>query len=198
MDIIVRFFIRGLLAFLPAFLTLWAIYHIVMWLNHVSATLLQRVLPELAGIPGLGIVLGFGAILLLGILVSSRLTRWIYQLAESPFRRVPIIRELYVALKQLTDFLSPKRGDDDGQVVSVKHPDLPLTMIGLLMREDVDDLGLATADDDDLVGVYLPMSYQIGGYTLFVPRRYVRHLDMSVEVALRETLTGWMRRDDTG
>ena len=62
------------------------------------------------------------------------------------------------------------------------------------MRSDLDDLDAAIAGEDR-VAVYLPMSYQIGGYTLFVPRGWITPLDMSVESALRNTLTGWVRTD---
>ena len=64
-------------------------------------------------------------------------------------------------------------------------------MIGLLMREDVSDLKLA-GDNVERVAVYFPMSYQIGGFTVFVPRSWIRELDIPVETALRETLTAWM------
>ena len=64
------------------------------------------------------------------------------------------------------------------------------------MRDKLDGLDPAI-EAEDRVAVYLPMSYQIGGYTLFVPRSWVTPLDMSVESAVRNTLTGWIDGDDT-
>ncbi|MGR9092004.1 MAG: DUF502 domain-containing protein, partial [Gammaproteobacteria bacterium] len=66
-----------------------------------------------------------------------------------------------------------------------------VVMIGLLMRDDVTDIGFGD-DAGDRVAVYLPMSYQIGGFAIFVPRAWVSRIDMPVETALRETLTGWI------
>jgi uncharacterized membrane protein len=77
--------------------------------------------------------------------------------------------------------------------VSVDHPEFDAAMIGILMRDSVSELGFGF-HDDDRVAVYLPMSYQIGGFTVFVPRAWVRSINMPVEKALRETLTGWMAR----
>ena len=48
------------------------------------------------------------------------------------------------------------------------------------------------AQDAANIAVYLPMGYMIGGYTVFVPREWVQVLDMSVEEAMRSSLTAWM------
>jgi uncharacterized membrane protein len=145
-------------------------------------------------VPGLGIVLGAIAIFALGVLVSSRLTRWIYRWIESPLRHLPVVRDLYSALKQLTVLLAPQNQENMGKVVSVKHPDLAMNMVGLMMRNDVDDLDDAIASQG-MVAVYLPMSYQIGGYTVFVPGEWVTAVDMPVETAMKNALTGWMGED---
>ena len=50
----------------------------------------------------------------------------------------------------------------------------------------------AKSEGDQLIGVYLPLSYQIGGYTIYLPRDRVKPVDMTVEEAMRLTLTGGM------
>lgn len=190
-----KIFFKGLLAFLPVFVTLYAVYAFGAWLNAVTTAALRWLAPELPDLPGLGIVVGIGVIYLFGVLVSSRLTQWVYGLIEAPLRLLPVVKDLYSALKQLTTLFGPTAAGAAGQVVAVRHPAYPVDLVGLLMRSDLDDLDAAIAGDDR-VAVYLPMSYQIGGYTLFVPRGWIRPLDMSVESALRNTLTGWVRTDD--
>ena len=59
--------------------------------------------------------------------------------------------------------------------------------IGFLTNEDVRLPGL-----EGRVAVYMPMSYQIGGYTAFVPKSWVREVDLGVEEAMRSALTAWM------
>ena len=147
--------------------------------------------PGAAGIPGLGIVIGVGAVFLLGVLVSSRLTRWIYGVIELPLKHLPVVRDLYSALKQLTTLLAPAKGEEIGQVVRIDLPDWPLASVGILTRDDAAVVGAP----DDHVAVYLPMSYQIGGYTIFVPRAWLTPLDLSVEAAMRGVLTGWIPED---
>jgi len=65
-------------------------------------------------------------------------------------------------------------------------------LVGFLTREDASGLPDGLASADDVVGVYLPMSYQIGGFTVFVPKAAVHPLAMSVEDAMRFTLTAAM------
>ena len=187
-------FLKGLLAFLPVFLTVYCAYAFGNWLNDVSNRAVQWLAPGLPDVPGLGIVLGAIAIFALGVLVSSRLTSWIYKWVESPLRHLPVVKDLYSALKQLTVLLAPQDQEHMGKVVSVKHPDLEMNMVGLMMRNDVEDLDDAIASQG-MVAVYLPMSYQIGGYTVFVPREWVTVVDMPVETAMKNALTGWMGDD---
>ncbi|MFT5446949.1 MAG: putative membrane protein [Gammaproteobacteria bacterium] len=184
-------FLKGLLAFLPVFLTVYCAYAFGNWLNDVSNRAVQWLAPGLPDVPGLGIMLGAIAIFALGVLVSSRLTRWIYKWVESPLRHLPVVKDLYSALKQLTVLLAPQEQENMGKVVSVKHPNLEMNMVGLMMRNDVDDLDDAIASPG-MVAVYLPMSYQLGGYTVFVPREWISVVDMPVETAMKNALTGWM------
>ena len=194
MNTLIKTFFKGLLAFLPIFLTIYAVYAFGQWINRISNSWLQWLAPGLPDVPGLGIVIGFIAIFALGVLVSSRLTRWIYSAVESPLRHLPVVRDVYTALKQLMALLAPDEKDGTGQVVSVRHPDHPVSLVGVMMRNDVDGLDDAIAAEGSVV-VYLPLSYQIGGYTLFVPRAWVTPVDMSVEAAMRNALTGWMKAE---
>jgi uncharacterized membrane protein len=194
MNSLVRTFLQGLLAFLPVFLTIYGVYALGDWLDDRTSALLKAVIPGLPDTPGLGIVIGILAIFVLGLLVSSGVTRWIYQMIETVLEHLPIIKDLYSALKQLTNLIAPADGDETGQVVSVSHPDLPVSLVGLMTRADVAGLAHGVAPEGR-VAVYFPMSYQIGGYTMFVPREWVTPVDMEVEVAMRNALTGWVKSD---
>ena len=87
-----------------------------------------------------------------------------------------------------------------GKVVLVQLPGQSFQLVGFVTREQFDDLPL-TPKADDAVAVYMPMSYQIGGYTLFLPRDCLTPLDMPFEQAMRMVVTGWVtkrRSEDTG
>ena len=76
-------------------------------------------------------------------------------------------------------------------MVQLKKPDSELSIIGLVTRQNLSDLPLDSQTRQH-IAVYLPMGYMIGGYTVFVPREWVQVLDMSVEEAMRSSLTAWM------
>ncbi|MGB1883378.1 MAG: DUF502 domain-containing protein [Gammaproteobacteria bacterium] len=184
-------FVKGLLAFLPVFLTIYAIYYLGGWLNRISNVAAQWLVPGAPEFPGLGIAIVVAAIFVLGVLVSTRVTRWAYELVETPLTHLPVVKDLYSAFKQLTILITPSDERVVGQVVAVTHPEQPVSVVGILMRGDTEDLDDNIAASD-AVAVYFPMSYQVGGYTLFIPRSWIRPVDLSVESAMRQALTGWI------
>ena len=86
-----------------------------------------------------------------------------------------------------------------GKVVLVQLPGQSFQVIGFVTREQFDDLPFSPTAEDP-VAVYMPMSYQIGGYTLFLPRSSLTPLDMPFEQAMRLVLTGAVtkQREDSG
>ena len=81
------------------------------------------------------------------------------------------------------------------QVVAVRVQDMRL--IGFVTTEDVRGLP-PSPEGEKLVAVYLPMSYGIGGYTVYLPKALVEPLDMSLEDAMRLTLIGGVSAKETG
>ena len=63
-----------------------------------------------------------------------------------------------------------------------------MNLLGFVTRSSFDDAP-AIPGGDDRVAVYLPMSYQIGGFTVMVPRSSIADVDMSVEECLRFAMT---------
>ena len=120
-------------------------------------------------------------------------------LVELPFTNLPVVKNIYASLKDFADYFSPQRGQDAQQtVVTLKMPGQALEVVGLITRQRVDDLPAGFLRGDR-VAVYLPMGYNIGGYTVFVPRDWVQPIDMPVEEAMRSSLFAWMggTRDTT-
>ena len=80
--------------------------------------------------------------------------------------------------------------------VSVRLPGQEFEQIGFVTREDFSSLPLEPTVDEP-VAVYLPMSYQIGGYTLFLPRSCLTPVDLSFEDGMKLVVTGAVTRDST-
>lgn len=180
-------FLRGLVVILPITLTI----ALVVWLGTAAEDFLggfiRTLLPGWQYWPGLGILLGMLIVFGAGILVHEPITRWLLGRADALLQRVPLVKSIYLAIRDIAGYMSQDSQTGFKQVVAVRVQDMRL--IGFVTTEDVKALTAASADEK-LVGVYLPMSYGIGGYTVYLPKALVEPLDMSLEDAMRLTLIG--------
>lgn len=191
-----QYFLRGLMALLPLGLTVYLLYALVVW----SEALAMRLIRPFVGdfyLPGLGLLLGTGAVVFTGFLLSTRLTARLLSWVELPFTNIPVVKSIYSSLKSFADYFSPQHQDGDAQqVVILRLPGQELEVVGLITRNHLRGLPPGFLPGDR-VAVYLPMGYMIGGYTLFVPRDWLTPIDMSVEEAMRSSLIAWMAHRNT-
>lgn len=181
-------FLKGLAAVLPVTLTLYLVY----WLGVTAEDFLGRglklLLPQGVYRPGMGLVVGFLAVLIVGTMINAYVVRRAIRLGETLLARIPLVKTIFGALKDLTRFL-PASGErrDLQRVVLWRFG--AARLIGFVTSESIHE-GLRKECGDDVVPVYFPMSYQIGGYTLYLPRGELQHSDLTVEEALRLVLIG--------
>lgn len=191
MQTIIRLFLKGLATIVPIALTL----AILVWLGGIAeqgmGAVIAWLLPDSLYLPGMGLILGLALVVGVGLLSQIWLFRRIIDLGEAILDRLPLVKTVYRAIKDFVDYFSQGDGAALQKVVKVRHPDLPVTMIGFVTREDFSRLPFGEQGE---VAVYLPMSYMIGGYTLILPRDWVEPLDMSFEDAMRLVITAGVSR----
>ena len=180
-------FLRGMIVVLPVTLTA----ALLAWFGSASedylGAIIRYLLPDLAYWRGLGIVLGIALIFAAGILVNARIARLLLGYADSLLARVPVVKSIYLSIRDVAIFMSGESQKGFSKVVAVRIQEMRL--IGFVTTEE--PLGLpGKAAADKLIGVYLPMSYGIGGYTVYLPKALVEPLDMSREDAMRVTMSG--------
>ncbi len=186
-----RTFLRGLITFLPAALTLYALYLLVAWTESLARALISPFVGDFY-LPGLGIVIVAALIFGLGVLVSRPEVARVLSVAELPFTNLPVVKSIYSSLKNFADYFAPHDKDHpQQQVVLLRAPGGEMSIVGLVTRQNFSGLPGALGELDQ-VAVYLPMGYMIGGYTVFVPRNWVTPVEMSVEEAMRSSLIAWM------
>ena len=145
---------------------------------------------------GMGLAVGIAAIFVVGVLMRAYIVRRLFALTEKIFLNVPLIKTIYAALR---DFFGLFAGQDDQvslQVVTVKIPGSDMRLMGFVTRDHFSDLPDGVAGEGE-VAVYLPMSYQIGGYTVFMPRSQIKPVAMSREQAMRFVLTAGLKAKPT-
>ena len=184
-------FLKGLFALLPLFISIY----ITLWIFGKAEAITSRVLltfwPEFLYVPGMGAVVGVIFIYFFGVMIEHPLTQKVFSLVEGPFRILPVVRTVYSAIKDFTQYFTPSDKKKEQQVVIVRMPDSPIEMVGLMTRENLNGMPDGFTKEDR-VAVYFPMSYQLGGFTVFIPRDWVKPSNMSVEVAIRSALTAWL------
>ncbi len=186
-----QYFFRGLITALPLGLTVYFLYIFLRWTETLAMQLIRPFIGEFY-VPGMGLLLGITGIFLLGVLMSQRGVGRLLTLVELPFTNLPVVKSIYSSLKDFADYFSPKNNQTAKQtVVALRLPGLDLEVVGLITRQNVDDLPGGFLQGDR-VAVYLPMGYMIGGYTVFVPRDWVQPIDVSVEEAMRASMFAWM------
>jgi uncharacterized membrane protein len=184
-------FLRGLVTLLPIAITVYVLVWLVTRTEALLARMFRFVLPDWLYHPGLGVLAGVLLVLAVGLVMELYVARRLWAKIEQLVQRIPAVKTLYGAVKDFGSFISESsRQRTMGQVVRVKVAE-HAHVIGFVTREKFDDLPPGFGDPD-LIAVYLPMSYQIGGYTVFLPRRLVEPVDMNVEDALRFAVTAGM------
>lgn len=187
---IARTFLTGLVTILPIVVTIY----LLIWLGDLAESFLGRmirlVLPDSLYVPGMGLIVGLALTLLIGILMHAWIVRRTFEWSERLLYRIPVIRTVYGATRDFLQFLVHSRDPGFHEVVMVDIGNSGMQVIGFITRPDTSGLPEGAARDDDAVLVYLPLSYQIGGYTALIPRSALRPIDMSMRAAMAFVLTG--------
>jgi len=181
-----KIFVQGLIITAPAILTLYVCISAVLWLDaSMQAGLLKIGLPK---IPGLGVVIALAAIYMVGLLARTWLFQQLIHLAESLLGRIPLIKSLYSAVKDMLQFFGGGDVESRGVPARVDMENGRFHLLGLVTQKNPEKF--MGEREKGRVAVYLPMSYQIGGFTVFVNPDQIEEIhEMTVEDVLKLTLT---------
>ena len=177
--------LKGLVAILPIGLTIYFVYWLALTAERLFSRLLRLVLPEGVYWPGLGLIAGLLLLYTVGLAVNAYVVRRALRLSDALFARIPVVKTVYVAIRDFLRFFpSSGQGGDLKRVVLVPFGPGKVTV------QTADGQGVGANLRDDVVGVYLPMSYMIGGYTVFLPRDLLEPTTLSIEAGMRLALMG--------
>lgn len=181
-------FLKGLVAVLPVGMTIYLVYWLAKTAESILGGPLRVILPSGQYWPGLGLVFAFVFILIVGVLVDAYVVRRLFRIGESWLQRIPIVKTIFGAFKDFTRFLpAGGRGRDLKRVVTWRF--CGARLIGFVTEEQINER-LLGGQSEDIVAVYFPMSYQIGGYTLYLHKSELQETDLTVEEAMRLVLIG--------
>lgn len=159
---LLRYFLEGLFYTVPVFVTIYVVYALFMKIDRLFRF----------DVPGIGVLLTFVLITFVGFLGTNYLSKKAMQVIDHVFTKVPFIKMIYTAIKDLTGaFVSNKKRFDKPVAVRLA-PDSSLRMLGFMTSEDLQSFGLK-----EHVAVYAPQAYNFAGHLLVVERSQVTPLD---------------------
>lgn len=192
-----RYFLSGLLVFLPVAITLWFLGWVIELLDSVLDILPTRLHPNSYlpfPIPRLGAVVTLFLILFLGVLTRGVATRRFLAAWEKVLIQIPIFRGVYTAVQKLVQtFLGQSQANR--QVVMIEYPRKGVYAVGFAMGRAWHEL--EKKNEAPLVNVFIPTTPNpTSGFYLLVPSNEVAPLDISMEEALKLITSGGLITPD--
>jgi uncharacterized membrane protein len=186
-------FLTGLLTVIPAVATIYLMVWLFGAIDRMFGKPLRWLQPDETYLAGTGIVVAIAVVFGVGLLMHGVLFRRLFRKAEAALLAIPLVRSIYSAVK---DMIGLFRNDGPAvQVVTVTFPGTGWKLLGFVTRSEFADLPQGIGSTSE-IAVYLPMSYQVGGYTVILPRDAVREVDMSREDAMKFILTAGLKTAD--
>jgi len=177
-------FLAGLLALLPLFITWKILSFAFLTVDSILGDRLNQALSAAVGrdvhVPGLGLITTGLLVILVGYLTRKVFFKQILVLMEELIERIPFVRQLYNASRQLVVPFTDRAKLPFSQVVLVEYPMPGRFTIGLLAKEHIVPDG-----SDDRVVVFFPSNHLHLGYPVVLHRDDVTPVDMSVEEAIK-------------
>ena len=180
--------LRGLLLLVPIVVSIQFLVWLARTVELQLKPVFELVLPPGMYFPGLAVLLFLVGAFVLGLLTRHVLMRKTVAILEAILAKTPVIGSIYPLVRQLTDMLADRGVDEGSKVVLVTLPGDAGQAIGLVMLQGGRDTPEWLPANCDLV--YLPMSYQMGGYSLVLPRERLLPLNMKTGEALQMVLMG--------
>jgi len=197
-------FFTGILVVTPAIVSLVAVYYLFDFVTAMMPTLATWLLPTNLGdwllahplVPRvIGLLLVLVVITVVGLLTRHFAGQLLLNRFELVMLRLPLIRPIYATVRQIANTISISKEELFRSVVLLEYPRRGIWVIGFLTAEAPPELsGYA---GDDLAAVFLPTTPNpTSGFLLYLPRKELRPLKLSVAQAMRLIISGGVVRPD--
>jgi uncharacterized membrane protein len=184
-----RIFITGLLTVLPIVITVYFTLWVLGVLEKFFGKQVLMLIPDEWYRTGMGLAMAVVVVFLVGLLMSDLVFRRLVRWAEWLLLEIPLVRSVYAAMRDLLGLFAQHK-EPALQVVAVELGGA--RFLGFVTRTEFADLPAGIGKEGE-VAVYLPMSYQIGGYTVMVAKSAITPVQMSREDAMKWILTAGLK-----
>ncbi len=185
-----RYFITGLLIWIPLVITVWVLNLLIGTLDQ-SLLLVPESLRPLAllglNIPGIGAILTLLVILLTGVLAANIIGQRLVMFWEALLARIPVVTSIYYSVKQVSDTLFSGKGDAFRKVLLVRYPHPEAWSLAFQTNVPSE---VGKRFDEEYVAVFIPTTPSpVNGFYFYVKKSETIELDMSVDDALKSIVS---------
>jgi len=182
------YFLAGVLVTAPIGITIYLGVVFIAFIDRSVIPLIpEAYLPY--RIPGLGLIILAVALTLIGWLTAGLFGRWIVRTGERILNRMPIVRSVYGAIKQILETVLAQKSRAFREAVLVEFPRRGAWTVGFVTARVQGEVA-RLLPQDEFISVYVPTTPNVtGGYMQLVPRRDVIPLEMSVEDAWKVVIS---------
>jgi uncharacterized membrane protein len=194
------YFMAGVLVTAPITITAWLTITIINFVdNRVERLIPQHYNPETylpVSLPGLGLIAVVLFLVMVGMFATNFLGLFFVRIGEGILDRLPVVRSLYGATKQIFETVFANQSEAFREVVMVEYPRKGMWVIGFLTGRSKGEVQDKT--DGDTVNIFVPTTPNpTSGFLLFVPAKDVTKLNMSVEEGIKLVVSAGIVTPDT-
>src|SRR5210317_123932 len=170
-----QYFLQGLLFLVPLVVTIYVVYWVFARIDSILN------LP----VPGLGFIVTIVIVTLVGFAASNFLTKNIVGLVDQIFARLPLVKMIYTAIKDLVNAFVGDKKSFNRPVQVVIDRESNIRVLGFATRDSLDSIGI-----EDSIAVYLPQSYNFAGNLIIVDREQVSPMEADPGEVMKLIVSG--------
>lgn len=187
------YFLAGVLITAPISITIYVAWGFISWVDgQVIPLLPARYNPESYlpfSVPGIGLLILLVGLTVIGALTAGIVGRLFLNASERLLNRMPVVRSLYSATKQIFQTVLAQKSTAFREVVMIEYPRRGIWAIGFITGTTEGEVQELT--EDEVVNVFLPTTPNpTSGFLLFVPRSEIISLHMSIEEGIKMVVSG--------
>lgn len=188
MSLIRRYFLSGLLVWLPIWVTILVIKFLVDILSNTLLLLPHQYQPDtLIGfhVPGIGVIITLLVIFFTGLIVANFIGRRLVMIGDAVIAHIPLVRTIYASVKQVLQTLFTPGGQSFRKVLLVEYPRAGMWSLAFQTGDGAPEVE-QSLQGEAMVSLFIPTTPNpTSGFLMMMPRKDVRELDMSVDQALK-------------
>jgi uncharacterized membrane protein len=196
-----NYFLTGLVVTGPLAITIYLTWSFITWVDGLVRPFIpgpyrpETYLPW--NIPGSGLVIAFVALTLLGFLTANLVGRTLVEFGELLLDRMPLVRSLYKALKQVFETVFSESNTSFRKVGLVEFPAPGMWSIVFLSQPPGGNIAAKLPTAEDYVSAFMPCTPNpTTGFFFYLPRRDIIELDITIEAGAKLIMSAGLIQPD--